>query len=135
MCEPRGCRSAFWNSSRRNAHTRRADNRTVAEFMTWCVDNGVTSITAVQPLHVSAWHLGGAKGAVWTGFLEALSFKNEFPGHAGAGHGHLSRRAARIPRLIAARQVWMLTRFPTGFRTELPILRGAASISCKPVCH
>jgi hypothetical protein len=27
----------------------------VTEFMTWREDNGVTSITAVQPLHVSAW--------------------------------------------------------------------------------
>ncbi len=27
----------------------------VTEFMTWCEDNGVTSITPVQPLHVSAW--------------------------------------------------------------------------------
>ena len=23
--------------------------------MTWCEDNGVTSVTAVQPFHVSAW--------------------------------------------------------------------------------
>jgi integrase/recombinase XerC len=27
----------------------------VAEFLVWWDDNGVTSITAVQPLHVSAW--------------------------------------------------------------------------------
>ena len=37
------------------ASVRRAYGRAVAEFMTWCDDNGVPSITAVQPLHVSAW--------------------------------------------------------------------------------
>jgi site-specific recombinase XerC len=39
----------------RNPHTRRAYGRAAAEFMAWCEDNGVPSITAVQPLHVSAW--------------------------------------------------------------------------------
>src|SRR5450755_4073961 len=45
----------FFAANIRNPHTRRAYSRAVAEFMTWCEDNGVTSITAVQPLHVSAW--------------------------------------------------------------------------------
>jgi site-specific recombinase XerD len=35
------------------AHAARAYSRAVSEFMTWCEDNGVTSITAA--LHVSAW--------------------------------------------------------------------------------
>jgi site-specific recombinase XerD len=38
-----------------NPHTRSAYSRAVAEFTTWCEESGVTSITAVQPLHVSAW--------------------------------------------------------------------------------
>jgi hypothetical protein len=42
----------FFAANIRNPHTRRAS---VAAFMTWCEDNGVTSITAVQPPHVSAW--------------------------------------------------------------------------------
>ena len=46
---------AFFAANIRNPHTRRAYSRAVAEFMTWCEDNGMTSITAVQPLHVSAW--------------------------------------------------------------------------------
>jgi site-specific recombinase XerC len=45
----------FFAANIRNPHTRRAYSRAVSEFMTWCEDNGVTSITAVQPLHVSAW--------------------------------------------------------------------------------
>jgi site-specific recombinase XerD len=45
----------FFAANIRNPHTRRAYGRAVAEFMAWCDDNGVTSITAMQPLHVSAW--------------------------------------------------------------------------------
>jgi site-specific recombinase XerD len=45
----------FFAANIRNPHTRRAYGHAVAEFMTWCEDNGVSSITAVQPLHVSAW--------------------------------------------------------------------------------
>jgi hypothetical protein len=45
----------FFAANIRNPHTRRAYGRAVAEFMTWCGDTGVTSITVVQPLHVSAW--------------------------------------------------------------------------------
>jgi site-specific recombinase XerD len=45
----------FFAANIRNPHTRRAYGRAVAEFLAWCDDNGVPSITAVQPLHVSAW--------------------------------------------------------------------------------
>ena len=45
----------FFAANIRNPHTRRAYGRAVVEFMTWCEDNQVPSITAVQPLHVSAW--------------------------------------------------------------------------------
>jgi site-specific recombinase XerD len=45
----------FFAANIRNPHTRRAYSRAVREFMTWCENNGVTSVTAVQPLHVSAW--------------------------------------------------------------------------------
>jgi site-specific recombinase XerD len=45
----------FFAANLRNPDTRRAYGRAVAEFMTWCEDNQVRSITAVQPLHVSAW--------------------------------------------------------------------------------
>jgi site-specific recombinase XerD len=45
----------FFAANIRNPHTRRAYSRAVADFMAWCEGNGVTSITAVQPLHVSAW--------------------------------------------------------------------------------
>jgi len=38
----------------RNPHTRRAYGHAVAQFMAWCDENHVPSITAVQPLHVAA---------------------------------------------------------------------------------
>lgn len=45
----------FFAAAIRNPHTRRAYCRAAAEFMTWCEDNQVLSITAVQPLHVATW--------------------------------------------------------------------------------
>jgi site-specific recombinase XerD len=45
----------FFAASIRNAHTRRAYAGAVAEFLAWCEDRGVTSIAAVQPLHVAAY--------------------------------------------------------------------------------
>jgi len=45
----------FFASAIRNPHTRRAYARAAADFLAWCAGAGVTSITAVQPLHVAAW--------------------------------------------------------------------------------
>jgi site-specific recombinase XerD len=45
----------FFAANIRNPHTRRAYGRAVAEFLTWCGEQDVPSITAVQPLHVAAW--------------------------------------------------------------------------------
>jgi site-specific recombinase XerD len=45
----------FFASTIRNPHTRRAYARAVADFLAWCEDHGVTSIAAVQPLHVATW--------------------------------------------------------------------------------
>jgi len=45
----------FFAGTIRNAHTRRAYARAVGSFLTWCEDNGVLSIAAVQPLHVALW--------------------------------------------------------------------------------
>jgi len=45
----------FFAANIRNPHTRRAYGRAVAEFLTWCDDAGVSSVAAVQPLHVAAW--------------------------------------------------------------------------------
>ena len=45
----------FFAANIRNPHTRRAYSRAVVDFLRWCDDNGVPSITAVQPLHVAAW--------------------------------------------------------------------------------
>ena len=45
----------FFTSTIRNPHTRRAYSRAVTDFLAWCADHAVTSITAVQPLHVASW--------------------------------------------------------------------------------
>jgi site-specific recombinase XerD len=45
----------FFAAAIRNPNTRRAYAYAVGDFMAWCAQAGVTSITAVQPLHVAAW--------------------------------------------------------------------------------
>jgi site-specific recombinase XerC len=45
----------FFAANIRNPHTRRAYLRAVGEFLDWCASAGVSSITAVQPLHVATW--------------------------------------------------------------------------------
>jgi site-specific recombinase XerD len=45
----------FFASAVRNLHTRRAYARAAGEFLAWCAGAGVTSIKAVQPLHVASW--------------------------------------------------------------------------------
>jgi site-specific recombinase XerD len=45
----------FFASNIRNPNTRRAYAHAVGEFLTWCAQAGVGSITNVQPLHVAAW--------------------------------------------------------------------------------
>jgi site-specific recombinase XerD len=45
----------FFAGTIRNVHTRRAYGRAVSDFLAWCEVQGVTSIAAVQPLHVAAW--------------------------------------------------------------------------------
>src|SRR3546814_9680610 len=51
----------FFAVTIRNAHTRRAYARAAGDFLTWVAARGVTSLGAVQPLHVGAWieALGG----------------------------------------------------------------------------
>lgn len=45
----------FFAARIRNPHTRRAYSRAVADFLAWCEHEGLSSLAAVQPLHVSAW--------------------------------------------------------------------------------
>jgi site-specific recombinase XerC len=45
----------FFASAIRNPHTRRAYARAAGDFLAWCADAGVSSVTAVQPLHVATW--------------------------------------------------------------------------------
>lgn len=45
----------FFATAIRNPHTRRAYVRAAGDFLAWCAGAGVTSIAAVQPLHVASW--------------------------------------------------------------------------------
>lgn len=45
----------FFAANIRNPHTRRAYVRATGEFLGWCAARGVTSIAAVQPLHVAGY--------------------------------------------------------------------------------
>ena len=45
----------FFTANIRNRNTRRAYAQAVSEFMAWCEDHRVPSITAVQPVHVAGY--------------------------------------------------------------------------------
>ena len=45
----------FFTVNIRNPHTRRAYAQATREFQTWCETAGITSIAAVQPVHVAAY--------------------------------------------------------------------------------
>ena len=45
----------------RNPHTRRAYARAADEFLAWCASVGVSSIAAVQPVHVVTWIEAGTR--------------------------------------------------------------------------
>lgn len=55
----------FFAVTIRNAHTRRAYARAAGDFLAWVAARGVTSLGAVQPLHIGAWieALGGEMSA------------------------------------------------------------------------
>jgi integrase/recombinase XerC len=55
----------FFTANIRNRNTRRAYAKAVGEFLAWCEDNRVTSITTVQPVHVAGgWCRFGGGSAV-----------------------------------------------------------------------
>jgi site-specific recombinase XerD len=45
----------FFAAAILNPNTRRAYAHAVGEFLAWCAQDGVKSITEVQPLHVAVW--------------------------------------------------------------------------------
>ncbi|UES60240.1 tyrosine-type recombinase/integrase (plasmid) [Roseibium aggregatum] len=45
----------FFTANIRNPNTRKAYMRAAVDFMEWCAERGVTSLPAVQPMHVAAW--------------------------------------------------------------------------------
>ena len=51
----------FFAANIRNPHTRRADARATDEFLAWCASVGVSSIGAVQPVHVATWIEAGTR--------------------------------------------------------------------------
>ena len=55
----------FFTLNIRNPNTRKAYVRALGEFLAWCEARGVTSLTAIQPVHVAAHveHLTATKSA------------------------------------------------------------------------
>ena len=51
----------FFAANIRNPHTRRAYGRAAEEFLAWCAAAGVSSIAAVQPVHVATWIAAGTR--------------------------------------------------------------------------
>jgi site-specific recombinase XerD len=51
----------FFAANIRNPHTRRAYARAADEFLAWCTSAGVSSIGAVQPVHVATWIEAGTR--------------------------------------------------------------------------
>ena len=45
----------FFVANIRNPNTRKAYARATVDFMNWCADRGVTTLPAIQPIHVAAW--------------------------------------------------------------------------------
>src|SRR3546814_15480176 len=67
----------FFAVTSRNAHTRRAYARAAGDFLTWVAACGVTSLGAVQPLHV------GPRIEALGGEMRSPSVKQQL---AGCGH-------------------------------------------------
>jgi site-specific recombinase XerD len=51
----------FFAANIRNPHTRRAYYRAAEEFLAWCGSIGLSSIVAVEPVHVAAWIEAGTR--------------------------------------------------------------------------
>jgi site-specific recombinase XerC len=51
----------FFAADIRNPHTRRAYYRAAEEFLAWCGSIGLSSIAAVEPVHVATWIEAGTR--------------------------------------------------------------------------
>jgi hypothetical protein len=95
----------FFAAQIRNPHTRRAYARAAHEFLAWCEGAGVTSIEAVQPLHVATWIEGQTRGfrphgqAATGGDPAFVRLAGDGPGRAGQpgriGAGPAAHRQTR----------------------------------------
>lgn len=95
----------FFTANIRNHNTRRSYAKAAGEFMEWCEERGVSTLPAVQPLHVAAWveHLGRSH-AVPTVKLRLAAIRHLFdwmvtgqimptnPAHAVRGPAYSTRK-------------------------------------------
>src|ERR1700733_3265279 len=63
----------FFSSNTRNSHTRRAYYQAVDDFLRWCAEAGIPSITDVQPAHVLAWTEASARKLKTSSVKQRLS--------------------------------------------------------------
>ena len=95
----------FFTSHIRNSNTRKAYARGLGEFLAWCEARGVTSLAAIQPVHVAAYveHLTRTKSAPTAKQrLSAIRMMFDWlvtgqvvpvnPAHAVRGPKHIVRR-------------------------------------------
>ncbi len=95
----------FFTSNIRNPNTRKAYARGLGEFLAWCEARGVTSLAAIQPVHVAAYveHLTRTKSAPTAKQrLSAIRMMFDWlvtgqvvpvnPAHAVRGPKHIVRR-------------------------------------------
>jgi hypothetical protein len=66
----------FFAANIRNPHTRRAYYRVAEEFLAWCASVGLSSIVAVEPVHVAAWIEAGTRELSAPSVKQRLSMRS-----------------------------------------------------------
>ncbi len=115
----------FFTANIRNPNTRKAYMRAALDFMEWCTDRGITTLLAVQPVHVAAWiEELGRNHAVPTVKLRLAAIRHLFdwmvtgqvmpsnPAHAVRGPSY-STKKGKTPVLSPEEARHLLASIPT----------------------
>lgn len=115
----------FFTANIRNPNTRKAYMRAAVDFMEWCAERGITTLPAVQPVHVAAWIEDlGRNRAVPTVKLRLAAIRHLFdwmvtgqvmpsnPAHAVRGPSY-STKKGKTPVLSPEEARHLLASIPT----------------------
>ncbi|GAB2209110.1 tyrosine-type recombinase/integrase [Roseibium sp. ROS1] len=115
----------FFTANIRNPNTRKAYMRAALDFMEWCTERGITTLLAVQPVHVAAWiEELGRNHAVPTVKLRLAAIRHLFdwmvtgqvmpsnPAHAVRGPSY-STKKGKTPVLSPEEARHLLASIPT----------------------